>query len=88
MPITPSAKIAAAFNDFLRHVYPHGCPARQLNDIRMAFYGGATALFGALYEGVSDDVGTEADARDNAFMDSLQAELHAFAMTCDEGPRS
>lgn len=86
--VQPSTKIAEAFDDFLRHVFPgtlRHVSEQQLGDLKMAFFGGATALFHALYDGIGDEDTPEAEAREIAMMDALEAELHAYAISLEEG---
>jgi hypothetical protein len=59
----------------------HKVPVQLIPDFKLAFYGGATALFGKLVRGVSSDTG-DPTPEELQMVDSVAKELEEFAAYC------
>jgi hypothetical protein len=69
-------RIREAWERYRRDVIPEGAGEVQLRETRLAFYGGAQALFATLTGGLSD--GSEPTETDLAMMSELDQELRQF----------
>jgi len=70
--------IEKSWDGYRKMVVPGDASRAQLEGSRMAFFGGATAMFHIIFGGL-DRASHDATPRDFAMLDGLKAELEAFA---------
>lgn len=69
--------IATLWDSYRKEVLPVDASSTQISECRMAFYGGATALFGSLFQLLDQTEGvTDTDVH---VMESISRELSSFA---------
>lgn len=75
LPLDERPTIKSEWEDFAK-IIPAHAPARQREEMRKAFYGGAVAMF-AMVTGHLDG-GTEPTANDLAYMDRISNEIKTY----------
>lgn len=80
---TPIHSVAAAWAELSQHIFDGDTTATQRNEMRRAFYAGATTLFQTIMAML--DPGTEPTPADLAKMDRLHAELKHFTSELSAG---
>lgn len=78
--MTNEKVLAKAWRQFSVKILPAGCSAAQERDMRSAFYAGASSLFTALLNHVSE--GDEVTDLDVSMIAGVHEELDAFAAEC------
>lgn len=76
-------RVLEEWNKFSQAVLPKDCSALQRKEMRVAFYGGATAMFHGLL--LRLDPGNDATDGDLETMSAIGKELDEFAKTVAEG---
>ncbi|HEX2882239.1 MAG TPA: hypothetical protein VHO25_22115 [Polyangiaceae bacterium] len=73
--------IGQAWERFEAMVLPQSAGAFQRNEMRKAFFAGATILFEIMNNGISD--GLDVNPEDMTFMNDLNAEMVEFGQSLD-----
>ena len=77
IPLRERLTLAESWTEFERAVLPAHVGDLQRSEMRKAFYGGASAMFGCVTGGLDAD--HEPTMKDLEYLDSLNKELHDFA---------
>lgn len=75
--------IQSAWESYRKDVVPPDAGVNQLEQLKSAFFGGATILFFTILTRMT--LGREPQPADFKFMDELQAEMLAFKEACKNG---
>ncbi len=77
-------EIKDAWESYVKEVLPADCGTTQFIETRRAFYGGARAMFSALFKGLASG-GDEMTPADEAFIIGLENELNQFTQDVKGG---